>query len=219
MEIPLSEPEQSHLTEFAKKLQHARASDLEQHTNSLTEDTYRINTGIFNSTFYWPDGHPGPVEDVPYLKQLSPTEQQHIDEFEANNPYTYLAHGVGRVTFTIDTNDNYIVKFGRWGTDYIMGNGIQVNQQEHRFYNYVDDYLPDNPLLPLTQIGDNCNWAIQRRVITYENYDGAKPDFDTILKRINECLGPFAGLITDKTENNVGYVDGNWYLFDYGQRL
>lgn len=220
MALDLTVEEQKQLTQFSKKLQSARANDLESHTNSLTEDTYQIDSGMWNSIFYWPDGHDGPVEDLPYLKQLSPTEKQLIETIESTSPYTYLAHGVGRITFTIDTKPEYIVKFGRWGLEIIMGNGVQVNQSEHRFYTHTDDILDDSPLLPILEIGDYNGWVIQRKVITYEDYDTPnKPEFETVLTEIDKRLGPFADLITDKSPNNIGYVDGNWYLFDYGQRL
>lgn len=101
-----------------------------------------------------------------------------------------------------------------------MGNGVQVNQSEYRFYHHTNKVLSDSPLLPITAIGAKNGWVIQRKVVTYEEYNSPdKPSFENLLQNINARLGPFASLVTDKTPNNIGYVDGQWYLFDYGQRL
>lgn len=220
MDFKLPPTEQDHLTEFAQEFQYARGKDLENHTKSITEDTYRIHNEKFKSIFYWPDGHDGPITDLPYLKHLSPTEQELINTFEANSNYTFLAYGVGRVTFTIDNNPNHIVKIGRWGLETIMGNGVLVNQSEKEFYEHTNNVLENTPLLPITQSADDHSWVLQRKVTTYENYTGDdKPEFEDLLEDINDSLGPFATLITDKTQDNIGIVDGKWYLFDYGKRI
>lgn len=220
MDNKLSSKEQDQLTEFAHKLQLARGKDLEEHANSITEDTYRLTNDTFNNIFYWPDGHDGPVKEVPYLKHLSPTEQALIEQINNTTQYTYLAHGVGRITFTIDTNPDYIIKIGRWGLEIIMGNGTLVNQSEHEFYEKTNKHLNDSPLLPITLHADDYSWVIQRKVTTYENYTGNdKPNFEELLEEINNRLGPYAPLVTDKTQNNIGIVDGDWYLFDYGHRV
>jgi len=144
MEISLSDEEKTKLTKWSDKIKNARGSDLEPHTNSLSEDTYHIDSGIFNSTFYWPDGHDGPVEELTYLKEPSPTEQKLISQIEEKTELEYLAHGVGRITFTLKSNSEYIVKFGRWGLELIMGNGVQVNQSEYRFYQHTSQILSDH---------------------------------------------------------------------------
>lgn len=70
MDITLSANDKNELTNWSDKFRKARAVDLEKHTNSLLEDTYHIDSEIFNSIFYWPSGHSGPVEELPYLKNL-----------------------------------------------------------------------------------------------------------------------------------------------------
>lgn len=220
MNYSLPKTEQKRLTNFAHKLQHARASDLEPHTNSLTEDTYRVNNGTFESLFYWPNGHDGQTTELPYLENLSPTEEKRIREFETNTQYTLLSHGVGRVALHIDNNPNYIVKVGRWGLETIMGNGVLVNHNEEKFYKHTRDILNNSPLLPILQSDEGHNWLLQRKVTTYEEYtDENKPEFDTLLENINNRLGPFSSLVTNKTPNNIGYTNGEWYLFDYGRRI
>lgn len=215
MSPTLSKETQTQLTELAHELQYARAEDLEDFTNSLTTDTYRFD----GSLFYWPNGHKCSVEELNYLKKLSPTEKQLIERIENETQFTYLGHGVGRVAFTIETMPDYIVKLGRWGIGYIMGNGVHMNHSEYQFFQHAKETLENSPLLPIIQIGDQYDWILQEKITLYENYEKPKPDFETVLKNINERLGPFAALIQDKSTNNIGYADGEWYLLDYGKLI
>lgn len=141
---------------------------------------------------------------------LCEEEQAVAGRAEANG-LTHLGTGAGRVVFAID--DEYVVKFARYGEDDLT-DGVQQNHRERRIYEEVGD---DFRILPVIETGANDKWLVMPRVEPM----GDSPELvgDPDLTDLVEHLAPLYEYIHSPEVNpeNVAYYNGELHLFDYGR--
>lgn len=174
-------------------------NDAEMSDDDIWKDNGRI--------CYWPnaDGN-----YYPYFKKLTDIEESTVSSFTNNTNYEYINHGTGRIVLK---KDGHVIKFARYGSVGMLGDGIAQNCIEWNRYNdykYECDYLT-----PIIESSDNFNW-IKMPYINKKLVDETKYVQSKVLNEIESHVQQYFEM-TDYRSKNVGYYDKNWRLLDYGQ--
>lgn len=173
--------------------------DAEMSVDDIWKDNGRI--------CYWPNAD---SNYYPHFKKLTDIEENTVSNFTNNTNYEYINHGTGRIVLK---KENHIIKFARYGSVGMLGDGVAQNCIEWNRYNdYKDecDYLT-----PIIESGDNFNW-IKMPYINKKLVDETKYVQSKVLSKIESYVQQYFEM-TDYRSKNVGYYDENWRLLDYGQ--
>ena len=127
---------------------------------------------------------------------------------------TYLGTGAGRVVFALD--DEYAVKFARYGEDDLT-NGVFQNHREIRIYEGVGD---DYPLLPVVAANaETEKWVVMPRVEPLSDDPNEELDDYSDMMALSDALAPLFEYIhlPEVNPQNVAYYGGELHLFDSGR--
>lgn len=201
---------QQDLREFSESLHAARFSFLLEQSNGILQDTWCESDGRMR---YWPGGK----SQWNTFFDPCDEEQSLIDKFCKDFDCVFAGIGCGRVVVSPE-NLPIVFKVARYGMSARMANGVESNKLE------VDRWkeIGDSPLAEILEYASDYSWVCMPQAKILSSYmDTAnvraeyKQEVCTQIEEQVEDVNFIPGI--DVRDVNVGLIDGEWKLIDYGR--
>lgn len=198
------------LKEFSERIRTARFEFLLEQSNGLLQDTWCEPNGRMR---YWPGGSDNWNE----FFEACPEEEVLIDEFCEEYDCSFAGIGCGRVVIS-PNNTDIVFKVARYGMSARMANGVESNTLEVKRWEEVES----PPLAEIIEYGDDYSWVCMPKAEILDSYmrtANVRDEYrhkvcDQIEEQLQE-IDCIPGV--DVRDVNVGLIDGDWKLVDYGK--
>lgn len=160
--------------------------------------------------------HDRVTDDEHDLVPLRNDERQVLERL-TDNGYTICGTGIARVVVRPPerTGDDYVFKLARFG-DSLLSIGMFQNWVEVQ--TWVD--TESNVLLPPVAwepIPHKCRWVAYPYITPIYEADVGNSKRENLIEEIKTCVEQLPLDPVEVCEVNIGYRDGNAYLYDYGR--
>lgn len=201
---------QQDLKELSESLRIARFQYLLNQSNGLLQDTWCEDSGKMR---YWPGGK----SNWDSFFELCDEELRLISEFCETNSCSLVGVGSGRIVISPDGKE-IVFKVARYGMSGRLGNGRECNKLEIERWEIVGQH----PLTEVLSYADDFSWLCMPRAETLDEYiekANVRPEYKTyVCSQIKSQIKYLDCIPTvDVRDVNVGLIEGNWKLIDYGK--
>lgn len=193
--------------------------DLNEMIQDIRSDRFKflrdVSNGLFEDIWFDPDRGvmkywPGGIGSGGF-RELTPGEQKNITTFCEEFSCNIVGIGTGRIVIRPEGED-FVFKIARFGVSGYIGEGSEANYDEVVRWEEVNR----KPILEIFDYSDSYWWIITPVADPLPKIEGV--NVDGVVEEVRAEIQRIDSVPTlDIKPANIGRVNGEWCLMDYGK--